>query len=60
MELGDPFALIDVLVRHYVSMVIIGDYAVIYHGYSSDDAGNAIRLLGYLRFRAGLSPRGRS
>lgn len=33
MELGAPFALIDVLLRHKVSMVIIGGYAVIYHGY---------------------------
>ena len=33
MELGNPFAQIDVLLSHNVSLVIIGGYAVIYHGY---------------------------
>ena len=33
MESGDPFRLIDVLVKHDVPFVIIGGHAVAYHGY---------------------------
>ena len=33
MESGDPFRLIDVLVKHDVPFVIIGGHAVTYHGY---------------------------
>ena len=33
MEIGDPFRLIDVLVKHDVPFVIIGGHAVSYHGY---------------------------
>lgn len=33
MERGSPLALIDVLIRHNVSFVVIGGYAVVYHGY---------------------------
>lgn len=33
IEPGNPFALIDVLLRHEVVMAIIGGYAVIYHGH---------------------------
>ena len=33
MESGDPFRLIDVLVKHDVPFVIIGGHAVSYHGY---------------------------
>lgn len=32
-ELGDQFALIDVLLRHKVSLAVIGGLAVSYHGY---------------------------
>lgn len=33
MESGDPFRLIDVLIKHDVPFVIIGGHAVAYHGY---------------------------
>ncbi len=33
MESGDPFRLIDVLIKHGVPLVIIGGHAVAYHGY---------------------------
>ncbi|NLX97952.1 MAG: hypothetical protein GXY83_17455 [Rhodopirellula sp.] len=33
MESGDPFRLIDVLVKHEVPLVVIGGHAVAYHGY---------------------------
>ena len=33
MESGAPFRLIDVLIEHEVPFVIIGGYAVAYHGY---------------------------
>jgi hypothetical protein len=33
MESGDPFLLIDTLIRHDVPFVIIGGHAVTYHGY---------------------------
>lgn len=33
MELGNPFAVVDVLLRHRVALVIIGGYAVAFHGY---------------------------
>lgn len=32
-ESGDPFVLIDVLLRHNLPFVVIGGYAVNYHGY---------------------------
>ena len=33
MEFGNPFALIEALSRHNVPFVVIGGYAVVYHGY---------------------------
>ena len=33
MESGDPFRLIDVLIKHDVPFVIVGGHAVAYHGY---------------------------
>ena len=33
MDSGDPFRLIDVLIKHDVPLVIIGGHAVGYHGY---------------------------
>lgn len=33
MDSGDPFRLIDVLVKHEVPFVLIGGHAVAYHGY---------------------------
>ena len=33
MESGDPFRLIDALIKHEVPIVIIGGHAVTYHGY---------------------------
>lgn len=33
MEHGNPFALIDTLIGHNLPLVVIGGYAVIYHGY---------------------------
>ncbi|MDC0935644.1 hypothetical protein OAS39_05115 [Pirellulales bacterium] len=33
MESGDPFQLIDVLIRHNVPLIIIGGHAVTYHGH---------------------------
>lgn len=33
MDSGDPFRLIDVLIKHDVPFVIVGGHAVTYHGY---------------------------
>lgn len=40
MESGDPFRLIDILIKHDVPFVIIGGHAVAHHGYvrATEDA----------------------